>query len=261
MITCKNALIVAGLMMAALLGSSHAAPKTTVAELRDLKVIGHHFTTTISTNQRTIYVKEPGKARYVVLKISAYLQGGSGKLFTDDFVLRYVHSDGKEDRSRCSAITWAETEKLGEFDKFYAGEGSWVRFDPGRVYLGLAFYIEHDVEFVEICRIGVAESLTYRLGAYDRPYSVFVSTNRGAEMLKKIEDTIRNGGYAVQSTQVLNPDESGTTIHHRDDTETQAREISQRLMTQLGIVPTLKKMNLISEVDLVVWVGKSVGTH
>lgn len=32
-------------------------------------------------------------------------------------------------------------------------------------------------------------------------------------------------------------------------------------MTQLGIVPTLKKMNLISEVDLVVWVGKSVGTH
>ena len=46
-------------------------------------------------------------------------------------------------------------------------------------------------------------------------------------------------------------------IRYRDSAENQAREISQRLMTKFGIVPTVKKMDLVGSNDIVAWIGKS----
>ncbi|MFQ5901562.1 MAG: LytR C-terminal domain-containing protein [Thermodesulfobacteriota bacterium] len=190
------------------------------------------------------------------LKLSGTLQKDGGKVFTNDFMLRYFHTDGKEDRTECRAIARAETSEIGEFDSFVYGNGAWVRLDSGKVYFGLAFLIEKDVDTIDIHRMGVDVPLTYRIGT-DRLYSVAIYTNKDSNILSEAAEIIKAGGYQVVTTsETLAKEETGTTILYREQAESQAREISQRLMTKLGIVPTVKKMDVISDVDIVVWLGK-----
>lgn len=248
-------LMMLGFIALGFLLSTKAAIAITVSELQDLRIIGHHFTTAISTGTRTMSIKDPSKGRYIVLKLAGTLQKGEGKVFTNDFMLTYFHSDGKEDRNECGAIAKAETGEIGEFSKCVTGNGAWISLNSGKVYFGLVFYIEPDVDTIDIHRIGIVEPLTCRIGS-DRLYSVFVTTNSDPKILARAEEVIRKGGYYVMTSQELVKEQMGITIHYGEQAESQAREISQRLMTKTGIVPTLKKMALISEFDIVVWLGK-----
>ncbi len=231
-------------------------PALTVEKLKDLSIVNYHFTTRISNGRRIIYTKNPSSGRYVVMKLAATLEKNEGKIFTNDFVLKYFHSNGKEDRSQCEAIAIAETPELGDFSSFAIGSnGAWAKMNKGKIYFGVVFFIEPDVELVELYPIG-RKPLTYRIGS-DRLCSIHISTNRDSNLLLKAEKVIREGGYHIVGlSKKLAKDITGTTIHYADKTEAQAREISQRIMTELGIVPTLKKMRLITEVDIVVWFGK-----
>lgn len=226
----------------------------TAVEMQGLSVVGHHFTSGIMTNKRHIYTKDPSTARYLVLKLSAF-SNNKGKLFTNDFVLRYFHRDGKEDRTECAAIARAETAKLGDLDRFYTGNGANISIEEGMLYFGLAFIIEKDVEAIEICRIGTAETLKYNISS-ERFYSVYLTTNSSPLILASAEQVIKDGGYFVVSSQGLDQAEKKVTIHYQDNVESQAREISQRLIAKLGVLPKLKKMDLITEFDIVVWIGK-----
>jgi len=88
-------------------------------------------------------------------------------------------------------------------------------------------------------------------------YSISVFTNKDFNTLSEAVEVIEAGGYqVVASSETLNKEITGTTILYMDVAESQAREISQRLMTKLGVVPTVKKMDVISEDDIVVWLGK-----
>lgn len=234
--------------------SANPATALTAAELQDVQVIGHHFTTEISTGSKRLFLKDASKGRYIVLKLTATVQE-DGKIFTNDFALRYFHSGGKEDRAECEAIASAETAEIGKFGKYFTGNAAWMRLDNGQVYFGLVFFIEQDVNTIDIHRIGIVEPLTYRIGS-DRLYSVYVTSNSATEILGAAEEVIGKGGYYVNTSQGLNEEETGVTIHYRAQAESQAREISQRLMMKLEVVPTLKKMAMISEFDIVVWLGK-----
>jgi len=237
--------------------STNTEAEITVRELQHLSVIDHYFTTAISNGLRKIFTKDASKGRYIVLKLAATLQKDEGKIFTNDFALRYFHSDGSEDRTDCDAIAIAKTAKPGESGRFAMGSsGASIRVNRGKVYFCLAFFIEKDVDKIDIYRLGIAEPLTYHIGT-DRLYSVFVCTNKDSHILSEAVEVIKAGGYRVVETSKNLPRETkGTTILYRDQAESQAREISQRLMTKLGVVPTLKKMKLISDNDIVVWLGK-----
>lgn len=249
-------LMMLGFILLWCLLSTKPATAITSGELQDLRVIGHHFTTAISTGTRTIFTKDPSKGRYIVLKLAATLQKDSGKVFTNDFVLRYFRSDGREDRNECAALATAETAEIGKFSKYVTGNAVMITLNSGKVYFGLVFFVEPDVETIDIHRMGVAEPLTYHIGT-DRLYSVFISTNKDSNILSEVEKVIQAGGYhVVELSETLAKETTGTTIHYREQAESQAREISQRLMTKFGLVPTLKKMNLISDQDIVVWLGK-----
>ena len=108
---------------------------------------------------------------------------------------------------------------------------------------------------VELHRIG-GQPVTYSVGT-DRPYSVMISTNAHPELLSQVKELVEQAGLQVTylSTK-LNKKKTGTTIHYTKYSESAARELSQRLMTKLRIVPTLKKIKLAAKVDMVVWLGK-----
>lgn len=249
-------LLILGVIASWFLISGNSATAITAGELQNLRVIGHYFTTEISTGRRTIYTKDPSKGRYIVLKLSATIQKDDAVVFAPDFVLRYSHRNGREDCADCDAIAKAKTEASGEFGRFYAASVPRITINSGEVYFGLAFWIESDVETIELYRIGVTEPLTYYIGS-DRLYSVSIYTNGDSNPLSETKKVIQQGGFqVVDASDTLVKEETGVTIHYAEKAESQAREISQRLMTAFGIIPTVKKMELISEVDIIVWLGK-----
>jgi len=234
-----QSLLSASILLIAILATGQIASGVTAGDLKNIKVIGHHFTTSFSNGKRIIYVKKPSEARYIVIKLAVEVPSDDSKIFTNDFVLQYLHQDGKEDRAECDAICRAKTDKLSEDDGCAMGTAAWVLFSKSGKYLSLVFFLENDVNSVSIGRIG-AVPLTYQVGS-DRPFSVFITTNQGSEALSKTEKVIRTGGYQVTRTSTgLSDEEKGITIHYADGAEVQAREISQRIMTAMGIAPAVK---------------------
>lgn len=224
-------------------------------DLEKIKVIGHHFTTSFNNGKRIASVKDPSFARYIVIKLSFDSPTNDVKLFTNDFVLQYYRQNGKEDRSKCSGICRANTAMLSEDVGCSMGNAGWVLIEKVNQYLSLVFFIENEVNSIDIGRIG-GTAVSYKIGS-DRPYSVFLTTNQGPEKLVKYEKLILSGGYQVTRTSTnLNAEQKGITINFAKQAETQAREISQRIMTELKTVPTVQKMDLVSDNDIVVWVGK-----
>jgi hypothetical protein len=245
-------LLSASVVLVAILSTGQKTSAITAGDLKNIKIIGHHFTTSFNNGKRIISVKKPSEARYVLIKLAVEVQSDDSKIFANDFVLQYFHQDGKEDRTKCDAICRAKTAALSEDDGCAMGNAAWVKSSK---YLILVFFLENDVNSVSIGRTG-AFPLTYKVGS-DRPYSVFIATNQGSEALSKTEKVISAGGYQVTRTSTNLPDEkNGIIIHYADGAEVQAREISQRIMTEMGIAPVVKKMDLISDNDIVVWLGR-----
>jgi len=244
-------------LLISILFTGQNASAISAGELKNFKVIGHHFTTSFTNGKRYSRVKKPSEARMIVIKLAVKAPSDDSKIFINDFVLQYFHQDGKEDRAKCSAICRAKTEKLGENKGCGMGNGAWIRLDKKSKYLSLMFFLENDVKSVDISRTD-APPLTYRVGS-DRTYSVFISTNQKENVLSEIEKVIRAGGYQITRTSTSLPkEEKGIIIHYAEGAETQAREISQRIMIKTNVAPEVKKMELISSNDIVVWIGKNL---
>jgi len=254
----RRNLILSGLIMLWCLVSMTPATAGTlvVKDFQDLQVIGHHYTTSITTGSKRLSIKNPSDARYIVLKLAGTLRKGGGKVFTNDFTLAYVHTDSKEDRNECDAIATAKTANIGEFNQFYSGNGAFTTLDNGKNFFGLVFMVEKDVDKIDLYRLGITEPYSYRIGT-ERSYSVAIFTNVNAAILSQAEEVINTGGYQiVTASETLASGITGTSILYMDEAESQAREISQRLMTKLNVIPTVKKMDVISTNDIVVWLGK-----
>lgn len=246
-----------GGILLGLLLSNQSALAITASQLQNVKVVSYHFATEITSSSYRASLNDPEKARYVVVKLSALLTGSEGKIFGNDFQLVYQHTDGKEDRAKCSGIADCKTDSPGEIESFVLGEASWLKVSPGAVNFTVAFAVEADVETVNIYRSGTSDVITIPIGR-DRKYSVYITTNRtDSKIASEVKQIILDGGYDVTMvSQGLDESESGTTIQYREKAEAAAREISQRLMTKYGILPKVQKMELVSEVDIVVWLGK-----
>ncbi|HEC28110.1 MAG TPA: hypothetical protein ENI65_00785 [Gammaproteobacteria bacterium] len=245
-------------MVLSVLAFSYISPAMAIkaGELKNLKILSHHFATSVTSRKRRIFVKKPSKSRYLILKMSARVEGDDSKVFVPDFVLSYRHPNGKEDRSGCSAICRAKSSAPGERGTCTVSKSGWIKIGRNNTYLIASFVVENDVDEVELHRLGGGEPVRYRIGS-EHKYSVYIATNRSAAILPEIEAAIDAGGYQVVRTSgKLNKKLKGITIHYGKKMETQAREISQRLMTQLGEIPTVKKMRLQSDKDIVIWIGK-----
>ena len=230
---------------------------TLASELKDLRVLNHYFTTAVCDGNKVLYVNDPAEARYLILKMTATLDKADGKLYVNDFALKYYHEDGKEDRAQCKAIGACETPDLGEYGEFViSNEAGYLNVERGLIYFELIFFIEDDVTTIELYRLGHNLPIIYSIGE-ERLFSVYISSNSGYETLSKARRVIEQGGYLVTSTSTaLSEDEDDITIHYQEQAESQAREISQRMMITLGKTPKLEKMNLITQNDIVIWLGQ-----
>ena len=70
------------------------------------------------------------------------------------------------------------------------------------------------------------------------------------------EEVISKGGYHVETSKNLMEDAVGTTIYCNEKTEDIATEISQRLVTALGIASSLLENEFLTRFDVIVWLSK-----
>ncbi|MCK5616363.1 hypothetical protein KAR91_81630 [Candidatus Pacearchaeota archaeon] len=227
------------------------------SDLQNLRIIGYHFTTSVSSDKSSYYSKNPLNSRIVVFKFSAKTSSNDGVMFLNDFLLRYFHDNGKEDRTSAIRICSAETSLIGEENNCLVSKSGWIKIGTGDVLFTVAFFLENEIKNVEIHRFGNAEAMHYSIGS-ERPYSIFISTNQGTESIAEIIKVIKTGGYRVlRSSNNLDPKAEGITIYYAKSVEVQAREISQRIMTKTSIAPTIKESSFSNaDSDVVIWIGK-----
>lgn len=227
------------------------------SELQNFKVLGYHFTTKASSDKTVWTPNDALNNRIIVFKCSAKNPSGDGIIFTTDFLLRYFDDNGKENRSSALRICTAKTTMPGEEDNCIASRNGWINIGKGDVIFTVSFILENDVDKVEILRVGDTETTHYNISD-ERPYSVFITTNRGIDNIKDIIDVIKSGGYRILRTSGnLNPDNKGITVYYSKSVEVQAREISQRIMTKTNIAPSVEESNFSnSDSDIVIWIGK-----
>jgi len=222
-------------------------------ELPELKVLSHHWTSRIASEDQTTTVDHPDAARFLILKLAANLES-KDVIFGDDFVLVYRHSDGQEDRANCRAMANADTAEPGEFAAFYLGASPRHAAEPGPAFFGLAFVVEADAESVELHRIG-GPPLAYRIGA-TRPFSAYISTNQSPELLPRARQVAESAGLQVVNVSTsLAPEKTGAVVFYSPASEDVARDLAARLQSELGISPDVQPMELISELDIIVWLG------
>lgn len=225
------------------------------ARLRDIRIEKHHFTTEVRGLPRTFGVKDPGKGRWMVLTVSAAADG-EVKLFSHDFVLRYRHRNGSEDRASCDGIAECDADEPTKINYFVTGSEPRITLSGPRVYFGLTACVEGDVQEVELCRAGTDASVRYRVGT-DRSYSVFLTINTGEnDGLSDVSGALTSAGYNVLTSTGLKKGTRGATIYYAPKAETAAREVSQRLMSQFDIVAAVKEHGFMSDHDIVVWLGE-----
>lgn len=253
----SSRVIVWGVVLLGVLFLNQSVLALTASQLQNVKVVGYHFATEITSTSYRASLNDTEKSRYVIVKLSGLLTGSEGKIFSNDFQLVYQHANGKEDRAKCSGIADCKTDTPGEIESFVLGEASWMKASPGIVNFAVAFVVESDVDTVYIYRSGTSDVVTVPIGR-DRKYSVYITTNRSdTKIASEVKQIISDGGYDVTMvSNGLDSSETGTTIQYREKAEAAAREMSQRLMVKYGILPKVQKMELVSEVDIVVWLGK-----
>lgn len=222
-------------------------------ELPELKVVNHHWTSRIASEDQTTTVDHPDAARFLILKLAATLKS-EDLIFGDDFVLVYRHPDGTEDRASCQAMGHADTAEPGEFGSFFLGNSPRRAADPGPVYFGLGFVVEADVESVELHRIG-GPPLAYRVGS-TRPFSAYISTNQSPELLPRARQVAESAGLQVVNvSSSLAPEKTGAVVFFSPASEDVARDLAARLQSELGISADVQPIELIAEVDIILWLG------
>jgi hypothetical protein len=235
-------------------GQAYAASSR---DLRDVRIVGSRYTTAVLGASRDKSVNDAAKARFLVLKVAATLPRGSATLFGPDFVLAYSHRDGSEDRADCSGI--AGVSEDGSADTFQTGSVPRIQLSGGDVKFALFFLVEQDVERVDLYILGQTTPVPHTLGSL-RSYSIFLTTNRSATALTEAEQSLRDGGYFVETSTGLNQSAAGVTIIYHPGTEIVAREISQRLINRLKVDTKLKSFKdegvSITSFDVLVWIGK-----
>lgn len=237
-----------------------ALPPLGTTMLSNVHIEDYFFTTHIAgaTNYKHI-TDITTTTRILVLELSAAIKEKEIPMYSADFILRYVHDDGEEDRSQCLALGVDEDGDFG----YAIGNNSSVTItrkviDNEPLRFQLAFAIEGDVDSIDLYLVGTAEPVSLYIGG-TRLYSVKIFTNMGTETLEKARSVVEDGGYRVvyTSEDLKAENAEGITIYYADKAESQAREISQRLMLEFGKAAKIKSLNEISNTacDILVWIS------
>jgi hypothetical protein len=239
--------------------SAVACQAEVAGSLQNVQIVSHQFSTRVSGENRKLTLKDISLGRYLVLKVAADNPADKVTVYKNDWLLVYRHQNGSEDRSPCDGIARCQSAAPGEFGNFLLDKVAGYSFTERRIELGLIFYIEPDVESIQLFRIGNAEPVVYTIGP-NRPLSVYVSMNsQVTPLLPQLKKTLEEGGYQLTFvSNQLPQDKTGAKILYSDKAEAAAREISQRIMTNLQMTPTLEVLgdNVNTAVDILLWIGK-----
>jgi len=248
--------IVKAALCVGLLGTASAAWALPASELREVKILGHHFCTRLDTPTGHVASQDPAKARIIILRVSAEKGPGEARIWAHDFVLRYTHPNGDEDRTSLDAISDAAGEPEGSVGTFHNPEEPSISVKGEEIVLGLSAFLENDVTDIELCRMG-APPTPYHVGK-ERQMSVYVTSNIGLQKAVNIAADLKKADYYVVTNEALDKDTKGTRVIFAPAAEAQGREIAARLANLLGANPEVKPRgeDIATDYDVLVWLGK-----
>lgn len=232
------------------------SPTVQLTQLRNLKVVGHQWTTRIGgLPHRTVSVINAAKTRFLILRMSATIDRAQSPVFGPDFVLAYRHADGRENRASVVGLAEIIPNRSPDIQPFNLGRDGGIKLGPGKVHFVLAFLVHSDVETVDLYRVGM-QPIVYRIG-HERPYSIAIVTNSDPSLLAKVKAMAEQKGFeAVYTSDKLNAKATGVTVHYAPDAKAAATEFGELLKSRLGLQPKLQATRLRGEVDVCVWLGK-----
>lgn len=253
----KTILSIILILLTSFLAMPYQAHAIVAGDLKDLSIVTHYFSTEIRGYPGSRSIKDASLGRYIVLIISTDAPTGKQQIFCHDFSLEYNYN-GQENRASCLGVAPVDEDeiKTGTFIMSSGNNEPFTEVYGPKAHFGLFFYLESGVSKITLYRLGSNNATHLNIGT-SRPYSVFLATNSmSPNNMKKIEEALKEGGYFVQSSRKLNSSTLGLIIIHSNKTETIAREISQRIMTRFGNVPEVRDTDLISDFDIIIWIGK-----
>ncbi|MCD6362237.1 MAG: LytR C-terminal domain-containing protein [Armatimonadetes bacterium] len=232
------------------------------AELQEMRVTRHIFTTQVLTLTGHIRAGDADKYRFVILRCEATRPTAEEtRIFASDFVLAYVYpgDDGPvEQRAKIEAIS--VVGKDWDFGSFIHGTEPQVTVTGTEVGIGLAAYIENSVQEIELRRAGTDEVVTVDLSdERPRPYSVYVTSIGQQGLSAKVAGALVAAGFGAHTSSGLDNSITGCTVKYGAGLEEQAGRVRDIIKQELGIDARLVQMDDSSDVieyDLVVWLGK-----
>jgi hypothetical protein len=228
-------------------------------ELTNVEFLHKHFVCVVHGTTNYVGTKSPEKTRMVSITFAADRPtADKDKLFARDFVLRYKHKDGTEDRAGCDLIGLVP----GDYQDFFVsgwqgGTEPRIDVEGKHVRVGLAFFIENDVTKAELWRIGTDQPLEVSLGT-DRPFSVYVCTQKDkakAKSLKRtIEDKVDNV-EALADTGLANCDKP-TVLYDKHVPDDVRDAVIAALEKAVGGTVTRKEIGeeMVTDFDMLLWV-------
>ncbi|MBM4039938.1 MAG: hypothetical protein FJ290_15655 [Planctomycetes bacterium] len=209
----KVGVVASALALAGLCELAPQADGGIAGDLTGMRIVAHQFAAHLTGPNKHSSINDPSKARFLILKVTAKAPLGGTRVWAQDFVLVYHHTDGSEDRSRCHGIAEVDYKSVPEGDiRFFRnGDVGSVTCEGQDARFALAFYVEPDVRTVQLHPIG-GQPLVYDIG-HSRPYSVAIVTNCAPERLPKAKAAAQQAGLqVVQVSSGLRHDETGVTI-------------------------------------------------
>jgi hypothetical protein len=82
------------------------------------------------------------------------------------------------------------------------------------------------------------------------------TTNEPTIPIDQIRSALAAGGFDVISSTELDESVHEYTVQYQAGAEAAARDVANRLASVLGTMPTVKKSQLTSEFDIIVWMPR-----
>jgi hypothetical protein len=219
--------------------------------VKNIKLDRFFFTVGVEGAEQRLTIQDPSAVQDIVLTFSVDVPHDGTRVFSTDFVFRYNHS-GAEDRSNCKAIMGVDDAAR---EGFALGEYAHITLDQGKRKFSVVCPLEKDVRAIQVWHIG-DDPISLFVGP-DRNPSAYVTTNKPRDATYNAAmETLRTSHYDYTEETGLNTSTRGITIKYQEKFEDQANELGKKIAAATHIQPTVERVDLLSEYDVVIWLGK-----
>jgi hypothetical protein len=219
--------------------------------VKNIELVRYFFTVGVEGSEQRLSIQDPSAVQDIVLTFTVDVPHDGTRVFSTDFVFRYNHS-GAEDRSNCKAIMGVDDST---HEGFALGEYAHITLDQGKRKFSVVCPLEKDVRAIQVWHIG-DDPIPLNVGSERNP-SAYITTNKPRDAAyNAVMDALHASHYDYTEDTGLTTSAKGITIMYQEKFEDQANELGKKIAAATHIEPTVKRVDVLSEYDVVIWLGK-----